>query len=165
VCLILPLYLTLFSSAVPARRGSKPARRQRTRPGPLTPAPPQVGQKRRVVILESEDSDNNSDTYRPRNRRRREDHDQPLHGQDERQKTPAGVDTAPPRIVSLPWGFSLPVTELGQAERHHILFSQVSEAELKSVLQRIGCSVVGQNKPQLIKLVLAYATLSESVFY
>ncbi|KAH9446756.1 hypothetical protein Pst134EA_030667 [Puccinia striiformis f. sp. tritici] len=154
------------------------ATRLRPRParqGPLTPTPSALGQgKRKVRIIESDESGDEAAGPSARRQRRGPGPKQLTRCPDDSGHSAdldadfvftkdSGVGVTAPAVVKFPWGFSIPVSELSRADKHEVHFSQVSESSLKSVLGRIGCSVVGKNRQQLIKLCLAYAPLIQGL--
>ncbi|KAA1101797.1 hypothetical protein PGT21_030345 [Puccinia graminis f. sp. tritici] len=150
----------------PAVRDST-RRRQQTESSPATPSPVGAGRKRKVTIADSDHSEpeiSGRPTRRPRHGRL------PAHEADPptRQKdseltdyatTGVGADRRPP-VVNFPWAFTIPIAQGGISKRHHAHFDRVEDSHLKSILQRVGCSVVGKNRAQLIEMAVAYGPLS-----
>ncbi|OAV88763.1 hypothetical protein PTTG_28922 [Puccinia triticina 1-1 BBBD Race 1] len=150
-------------------RGRKP--RASRRPN-LGPSPVEVGRKRKVFVVESEDSD--QETGRARRRRRGNGPNTLTHISDQNNRQElagekddfvfTGVGTARgPKVVNFPWDFSIPVSQLGKVDQHIECFAHVEDDDLKSVLKRVGCDAVVRKREQLIKLVLAFGPLIEGL--
>ncbi|WAQ83710.1 hypothetical protein PtA15_4A158 [Puccinia triticina] len=130
-----------------------------------SPPPPvgAKGRKRKVLVVESDEEEEVRPPRRPRRGRSPKrlthcprDKDRNAASTTSFDFTQSSSCTAPP-VVTFPWGFSIPIAELTQADKTQLQFSRVSEADLAKVLTRIGCSVAGQSKTQLVQLCIAYA--------
>jgi hypothetical protein len=157
-CIARETYFHLHS-AVPASRQARDA--------PV--APGTSGKRKRGAMVVPDSSDASGETP-PRQRRRRGPGPKnltDLAGRNEQEAAGQGFifegvpgTRLPSRTINFPWGFSIPLTEHGHPDRQHSSFAQIPEASMRSVLTRIGCSVVGKNKNQLVQMCIAYAAIS-----
>ncbi|WAR54415.1 hypothetical protein PtB15_4B32 [Puccinia triticina] len=159
--------------------GESSIRSRRRHPRHLTPgspphSPPRAARKRKSrAVLEDSDSEEstNDQTYEPRITRPRRGSapkeltviDGQAHQQTTNEATGIEGTRQPRRTINFPWGFSIPLPELSQTDRHLSLFAPVEEEKMRFVLREIGCSVVGKTRPQLVNLCIRFAQLIESL--